>query len=48
MQPDETSGDRIRVVFVKGAVAYQVSGRCRDGGIEAEVERETPSDDSSD
>lgn len=46
MQPDESSGDRVRVFFVKGTTGYRVSGRCRDGGVETEVERETPNGES--
>lgn len=46
MQPDKSSADRIRVFFVQGTTGYRVSGRCHDGGVEAEVERDTPSGES--
>jgi hypothetical protein len=35
-----SGGDRVRVSFVRDGAEVRVSGRCRDGGIEPEVETE--------
>lgn len=41
MQRDDSSGDRVRVEFHRDGTTLKVSGRCRDGGVEADVDEDT-------
>jgi hypothetical protein len=37
MERDDTSGDRVRVEFLRGDSELEVSGRCEGGRVDAEV-----------
>jgi hypothetical protein len=37
MQRDGTTGDRVRVEFLRGDSELEVSGRCEGGRVDAEV-----------